>query len=94
MTIIYLAFYILLLVCSPAQAISFDEARRHHQQIIRRCATMKKHRRWDQLIIMTYGEFGHRPKINLSKGTDHGTTAPHFILGGPVKVVSMENNLP
>ena len=55
---------------------------------------MNKHRRWDQLIIMTYGEFGHRPKINLSKGTDHGTIAPHFILGGPVKVVSMENNLP
>ncbi len=55
---------------------------------------MKKHRRWDQVIIMTYGEFGRRPKVNLSKRTDHGTTAPHFILGVPIKIVSIANNLP
>lgn len=46
---------------------------------------MKKHGRWDQVIIMTYGEFGCPTKENLSKGTDHGTTAPHFILSGPIK---------
>ncbi len=46
---------------------------------------MKKHGRWDQVIIMTYGEFGRRTKKDLSKGTDHGTTAPHFILSGPIK---------
>jgi|FLMP01.1.fsa_nt_emb hypothetical protein len=34
MTIIYLAFYILLLVCSPAQAISFDEARHLHARTV------------------------------------------------------------
>lgn len=55
---------------------------------------MKKHGRWDQVIIMTYGEFGRRTKKDLSKGTDHGTTTPHFILGDPIKVVSMANNLP
>ena len=34
MTFRYLAFYILLLVCSPAQAISFDEARHLHARTV------------------------------------------------------------
>ena len=55
---------------------------------------MKKHGRWDQVIIMTYGELGRRTKEDLSKGTDHGTTTPHFILSDPIKAVSMANNLP
>lgn len=41
--------------------------------------------RWDRTMVMTYSEFGRRPKENLSAGTDHGTVAPHFILGGRVK---------
>ncbi len=40
---------------------------------------------WDKTLIMTYSEFGRRPSENASKGTDHGTAAPHFFLGGKVK---------
>lgn len=41
--------------------------------------------RWDRTLVMTYSEFGRRPKENLSMGTDHGTVAPHFALGGRVR---------
>ena len=34
---------------------------------------------------MTYSEFGRRAAENASKGTDHGTAAPHFIVGRKVK---------
>jgi uncharacterized protein (DUF1501 family) len=34
---------------------------------------------------MTFSEFGRRVGENASKGTDHGTAAPMFICGGPVK---------
>lgn len=41
--------------------------------------------RWDDTLVMTYAEFGRRPKDNQSNGTDHGTAAPHFVLGGKVR---------
>jgi uncharacterized protein (DUF1501 family) len=41
-------------------------------------------RRWDATLIMTYAEFGRRPRENLSSGTDHGTASSHFVLGGRV----------
>lgn len=41
--------------------------------------------RWKSTLVMTYAEFGRRPKENLSNGTDHGAAAPHFVLGGRVK---------
>ena len=34
---------------------------------------------------MSYAEFGRRPKENQSNGTDHGTAAVHFALGGTVR---------
>ena len=34
--------------------------------------------------MLTYAEFGRRPKENLSNGTDHGTASAHFALGGRV----------
>jgi uncharacterized protein (DUF1501 family) len=40
---------------------------------------------WDRVLVMTYSEFGRRPAENNSRGTDHGTAAPHFVLGGKVK---------
>jgi uncharacterized protein (DUF1501 family) len=39
----------------------------------------------DQVLIMTFSEFGRRVKENDGRGTDHGTAAPLFILGGKVK---------
>ena len=40
--------------------------------------------RWDSTLLLTYAEFGRRPKENLSNGTDHGTANVHFALGGRV----------
>jgi len=40
---------------------------------------------WDRVLMMTYSEFGRRVGENASSGTDHGTAAPHFFLGGKVK---------
>ncbi len=39
---------------------------------------------WDRALISTYSEFGRRAGENGSGGTDHGTAAPHFVLGGKV----------
>ncbi len=41
--------------------------------------------RWDSSLIMTYAEFGRRPKENQSNGTDHGTANVHFVTGGKVR---------
>ena len=35
-------------------------------------------------LVLTYAEFGRRPRENLSGGTDHGTANVHFALGGRV----------
>ena len=40
--------------------------------------------RWNDTLVLTYAEFGRRPKENLSSGTDHGTASVHFALGGRV----------
>jgi len=41
--------------------------------------------RGDDLIVMTYSEFGRRVHENGSVGTDHGTAAPMFLFGKGVK---------
>jgi uncharacterized protein (DUF1501 family) len=41
--------------------------------------------RWDDVLVLTYSEFGRRVQQNASNGTDHGTAAPNFVLGGKVK---------
>ena len=41
--------------------------------------------RWQSTLVMTYAEFGRRPRENQSGGTDHGTASSHFVLGGKVK---------
>ncbi|HVN36335.1 MAG TPA: DUF1501 domain-containing protein [Casimicrobiaceae bacterium] len=40
--------------------------------------------RWDSTLVVTYAEFGRRPRENVSGGTDHGTANVHFALGGRV----------
>jgi uncharacterized protein (DUF1501 family) len=39
----------------------------------------------DRVLVMTFSEFGRRAKENGSKGTDHGSAAPMFLVGGKVK---------
>ena len=41
--------------------------------------------RWNDVLVMTYSEFGRRARQNASGGTDHGTSAPQFVMGGGVK---------
>ena len=40
---------------------------------------------WKDVVVVTYSEFGRRAKQNASGGTDHGTSAPQFVMGGEVK---------
>ncbi|EDY81287.1 conserved hypothetical protein [Verrucomicrobiia bacterium DG1235] len=39
----------------------------------------------DQVLTMTFSEFGRRPNENRSGGTDHGTAAPLFVMGSKLK---------
>lgn len=39
----------------------------------------------DQVLTMTFSEFGRRATENASQGTDHGTAAPLFIMGSKLK---------
>jgi uncharacterized protein (DUF1501 family) len=41
--------------------------------------------RWNDVVVMTYSEFGRRVRQNASGGTDHGTSSPQFVMGGQVK---------
>src|SRR6266446_2796368 len=42
------------------------------------------HGKADNVVIMTWSEFGRRVEENGSLGTDHGTAAPMFVLGNGV----------
>ena len=48
-------------------------------------AALVELRLWDRALVMSYAEFGRRPKENQSNGTDHGTANVHFALGGAVR---------
>jgi uncharacterized protein (DUF1501 family) len=39
----------------------------------------------DRVLVMTFSEFGRRVEQNASGGTDHGTAAPMFVFGKPLK---------
>jgi uncharacterized protein (DUF1501 family) len=75
---------------------SFDTHSRQlnkHQRLLTELAdsifafrgVMREAGQWDRVLIMTYSEFGRRVRENGSGGTDHGTAAPHLLLGGRVK---------
>jgi uncharacterized protein (DUF1501 family) len=38
-----------------------------------------------RVLVLVFSEFGRRLRENASAGTDHGTAAPVFLLGAPVK---------
>jgi uncharacterized protein (DUF1501 family) len=44
-------------------------------------ADLVAHKLDDQVLTMTFSEFGRRPSENVSGGTDHGTAAPLFVMG-------------
>ncbi|MEN9728332.1 MAG: hypothetical protein RL434_2698, partial [Pseudomonadota bacterium] len=39
----------------------------------------------NRVLLVTYSEFGRRLQENASGGTDHGATAPLFLMGGKVR---------
>jgi uncharacterized protein (DUF1501 family) len=47
-------------------------------------SALQELKRWDDTLVLTYAEFGRRPRENLSLGTDHGTASVHFAAGGRV----------
>jgi uncharacterized protein (DUF1501 family) len=47
-------------------------------------SALKELGRWNDALILTYSEFGRRPKENINGGTDHGTANVHFASGGRV----------
>ena len=64
-----------------------------HSSLLRQLATglapfaeaMQKLGLWDNVLIMSYSEFGRRVAENGSAGTDHGAASSQFVLGGQVQ---------
>jgi uncharacterized protein (DUF1501 family) len=46
---------------------------------------LEAHKLDGQVSTMTFSEFGRRPSENESRGTDHGTAAPLFVMGSRIK---------
>ncbi len=46
---------------------------------------LEDHKLDGQVATMTFSEFGRRPSENESRGTDHGTAAPLFVMGSRVQ---------
>lgn len=53
--------------------------------ISRFMSQMKSTNRGQDIVVLAYSEFGRRVKGNASQGTDHGTSAPVFIVGDRIK---------
>ena len=47
-------------------------------------ADIAAHGHQDEVVIMTWSEFGRRPDSNASGGTDHGSASPIFLFGNQV----------
>ncbi len=47
-------------------------------------ADIAAHGHQDEVVIMTWSEFGRRPDSNASGGTDHGSAGPTFLFGNQV----------
>jgi len=57
-------------------------------------ADLKKNNRFDDVLIMTFSEFGRRVSQNASNGTDHGTANNMFFIGGNLKQKGLINAMP
>lgn len=70
-----------------------DQQLRRHARLLTTLAdglgsftkALKRMGEWDNTLTMSYSEFGRRAAENRSAGTDHGTAAPHVLLGGAVR---------
>lgn len=57
-------------------------------------ADMKKNGLFDDILMMTFSEFGRRVAQNASNGTDHGTANQMFFISGGLKKKGLLNDLP
>ncbi|MEI6185023.1 MAG: DUF1501 domain-containing protein, partial [Bacteroidota bacterium] len=55
---------------------------------------MKINNRFDDVLLMTFSEFGRRVAANASGGTDHGTANNMFMIGGGLKQKGILNPMP
>jgi uncharacterized protein (DUF1501 family) len=63
-----------------------------HENLLRTLSTglaafqkdLEAHQLDGQVTTMTFSEFGRRPMENESRGTDHGTAAPLFVMGSKI----------
>ncbi len=55
---------------------------------------MKDNNRFDDVMLMTFSEFGRRVSQNASGGTDHGTANNMFFISGGLKQKGLLNAMP
>ncbi len=55
---------------------------------------MKDNNRFEDVMLMTFSEFGRRVSQNASGGTDHGTANNMFLISGRLKQKGMLNPMP
>src|SRR5690606_1987355 len=55
---------------------------------------LKKSGRFQDVMIMTFSEFGRRVAENASGGTDHGAANNMFLISGSLKKRGLYNDLP
>lgn len=55
---------------------------------------LKKNNRFEDVLMMSFSEFGRRVSQNASGGTDHGTANNMFFIGGGLKEKGVLNPLP
>ena len=57
-------------------------------------ADLKKNNRFQDVLMMTFSEFGRRVSQNASGGTDHGTANNMFFISGGLKEKGILNAMP
>jgi uncharacterized protein (DUF1501 family) len=55
---------------------------------------IKNNNRFEDVLLMTFSEFGRRVSQNASGGTDHGTANNMFFIGGELKQKGLLNDMP
>lgn len=55
---------------------------------------LKANNRFEDVVVMTFSEFGRRVAQNASGGTDHGTANNMFLVGGGLQEKGILNNGP
>jgi uncharacterized protein (DUF1501 family) len=57
-------------------------------------ADMRANGKWNEVLVVTFSEFGRRVAQNASGGTDHGTANNMLFLGGGLREQGILNTMP